>query len=389
MRKSRFLIVAILCGVFAVPFLLFAQDLNEIGAATGLSNDLPAIIGRVIQIFLSLLGVILLVLMIYSGYLWMTAGGDDEKVNKAKRIMTQAIVGFVIIIASFAITTFILNLLGVGTFGRNKPEDNGPGIPPHSNSLGNGGIIDHYPSRDEIGVPRNARIIVTFKGIVSPQEFIVGYDDGGTPSNPSDDTVGGQSTFTKTPLRDQIVQISRIDAADDEVFFTSDQVDVGFSIIDTATIETSTYVFLVPLLDGEEDYTVVLSDNIRGEVNGVNASLVDNGGYEWTFRTSDKLDLTPPKVQSVQPVKIGPLPERGGPYGRNIAIQMTFDEPMDPTAVSGMYTALEGDGQDFNNIIVSDSSTAVAIGGVFALSNGYRTVTYLTFDECGVNSCGQ
>jgi hypothetical protein len=161
---------------------------------------------------------------------------------------------------------------------------------------------------------------------------------------------------------------------------------VGCSIIDTPTIETSTFVFIVPLLDGEIDYTVFLKDSIQGEVNGVRADLVDAGGYEWSFKTSDKLDLTPPKVRSVLPMNESP--DRGGPYGRNIAIQMTFDEPMDPTAVSGVFTSVLGDGSEFNNIVVTGPAPTV-IDGVFALSNGYRTVTYLTFDECGTNSCGQ
>ena len=60
---------------------------------------------------LSILGVIFLGLVVYGGYLWMTAQGDDKQVGKAKDTLTQAIIGLVIIMLSYAITTFVGNAL--------------------------------------------------------------------------------------------------------------------------------------------------------------------------------------------------------------------------------------------------------------------------------------
>jgi len=70
-----------------------------------------SIAGGIIRIFLSLLGVIFILLMLYGGYLWMTARGNQEQVTKAKELMTSAIIGLVIVIAAYAITYFALFMI--------------------------------------------------------------------------------------------------------------------------------------------------------------------------------------------------------------------------------------------------------------------------------------
>ncbi|MDO8592851.1 MAG: hypothetical protein Q7R92_03750 [bacterium] len=80
--------------------------------------DLPNLIKDVVSVFLSLLGIIFLVLIIYAGYNWMTAQGDDEKVTKAKNTLTRAIIGLIIILAAYAITYFVFqSLSGVNSTG--------------------------------------------------------------------------------------------------------------------------------------------------------------------------------------------------------------------------------------------------------------------------------
>lgn len=81
----------------------------ETGAPT--KRSVQGIISLVINTFLSLLGVIFLVIIIYAGFLWMTAGGNDEQVGKAKKWLTNSIIGVAIIIAAYAISYFVLNAL--------------------------------------------------------------------------------------------------------------------------------------------------------------------------------------------------------------------------------------------------------------------------------------
>lgn len=79
----------------------FSQQATETSAAT--------IVGLVINVLLSILGVIFLILTILAGYKWMTAGGNEKAVSEAKDSITRAVIGIVVVISSYAIWTFIKN----------------------------------------------------------------------------------------------------------------------------------------------------------------------------------------------------------------------------------------------------------------------------------------
>ena len=70
--------------------------------------NLTGTIGGIIRTILGLLGVILVVIVVYAGFLWMTAGGDPEQVKKSKAWLTNAIIGLIIILAAYAITDFVI-----------------------------------------------------------------------------------------------------------------------------------------------------------------------------------------------------------------------------------------------------------------------------------------
>ena len=65
-------------------------------------------IGLVINIALSIMGVIFTVLTVYAGYLWMTARGKDEQIEKSQKIITASIIGLIITLGAFSITWFII-----------------------------------------------------------------------------------------------------------------------------------------------------------------------------------------------------------------------------------------------------------------------------------------
>lgn len=382
--KSMKKILFTFLSLFIVGFLFFtepalAQDaaLEGIGEQTGMGTDFITIIGNVIRVFLSILGVILLGLIIYAGYLWMTAGGDPEKVQKAKDVIIRAVIGLLIVMASFAITTFLMRTLSDAIFGDRDATT--PQVPPFSNSLGNGGILDHYPMRNQRNVPRNTRIIVQFRTPISPGVFIDGrgYNDGGTPNDITDDTFDGELIVNEEdgsfnmdlPLDSRVVCIRRSEDNDSDCL-PGDEVSVVF------TPDLRTYVFRVPILGNSmtpTDYTVSLSDSIRDLDR---ASVIDRGGYRWNFQVSTELDLTPPRVQNV-------IPANESEFARNVLVQITFDKAMDPTTVSGFTD------QNFRNITVTNQNNTRLQEGTYEISNGFRTVTFTTNDLCGQNSCGQ
>ena len=74
-------------------------------------SNLLGNISTIISLILSLVGVIFLVLMIYGGINWMTAGGNEAQVKKAKSTIGQAVIGLVIVLSAYAITYFIMQSL--------------------------------------------------------------------------------------------------------------------------------------------------------------------------------------------------------------------------------------------------------------------------------------
>ena len=74
-------------------------------------TQLPLLIGRIIRTILGLLGIIFLVLMVYAGFLWMTARGDSKKVDQAKQLITGAIIGVVIIAGAYTMTDFVIKAI--------------------------------------------------------------------------------------------------------------------------------------------------------------------------------------------------------------------------------------------------------------------------------------
>lgn len=87
-------------------------NLDAVQGNSGLgSNELDETLGMLINVLLGLLGIIFLVLVIYAGFLWMTAGGDEKAVGKAKNIIITAVIGLVILLSAYAISSFVLDQL--------------------------------------------------------------------------------------------------------------------------------------------------------------------------------------------------------------------------------------------------------------------------------------
>ncbi|MEA2064863.1 MAG: hypothetical protein U9O66_01020 [Patescibacteria group bacterium] len=78
-------------------------------------KDIDPIIARIIKIWLSVFGIVFLVLIIYGGFIWMTAGGSEEKIIKAKQIIINSSIGLAIVMMAYAITWFIVYQLSEAT----------------------------------------------------------------------------------------------------------------------------------------------------------------------------------------------------------------------------------------------------------------------------------
>ncbi len=86
--------------------------------------------GKVIDVALGFLGVLLLGLFLWGGFLWMTAAGEKEKVAKAQGVLANAIAGIVIVALSFAITSEVLTRLDQVATAPAMGNNGAPILPP-------------------------------------------------------------------------------------------------------------------------------------------------------------------------------------------------------------------------------------------------------------------
>lgn len=93
------------------------QYLKKTGEEAGIqtSTSAPEIVGRIINIALSLLGLIFLGLALYAGFKWMTAQGDSKEVDAAKDTLKNSVIGLIVIMASYALSNFVISQLFTAT----------------------------------------------------------------------------------------------------------------------------------------------------------------------------------------------------------------------------------------------------------------------------------
>lgn len=73
-------------------------------------DSLDTGIGQIIQIVLSLVGIAFMIFLFYGGILWMTAAGSEKRIEQAKNIMSQSIIGLIIVLMAYAISYFIVSI---------------------------------------------------------------------------------------------------------------------------------------------------------------------------------------------------------------------------------------------------------------------------------------
>jgi hypothetical protein len=116
-KITKLLLISLFALLF--PLLAFAQGnygLDDTAKEAGLYREetLPQITGNVIGTILSLISVIFFVLMLYGGFLWMTARGNETQETKAKDTIIAAVIGIIIVLGSYAITQFVFKSIGTG-----------------------------------------------------------------------------------------------------------------------------------------------------------------------------------------------------------------------------------------------------------------------------------
>jgi hypothetical protein len=120
--KRLALIVTILAGVlfaglFAfAPAPVFADAADEVCKGIGVASsggcdsggDLTNLVRRVINIFSIVVGILAVIMIIISGFKFITAGGDSGSITSAKHTLVYAIVGLVVAALAQFIVQFVI-----------------------------------------------------------------------------------------------------------------------------------------------------------------------------------------------------------------------------------------------------------------------------------------
>lgn len=106
---------SVLNPAFAAPSLLDSQagmaELGQVYGAEKNPTDVRIIIVQIIQIVLGFLAIIFLSLIVFAGFRYMTAAGNEDQTKKAVSQITSAVIGLLIILAAWVITSASLRYL--------------------------------------------------------------------------------------------------------------------------------------------------------------------------------------------------------------------------------------------------------------------------------------
>lgn len=380
-KQRHYILVVLFFVLFTTLFLgtpdLFAQQPPAAGPDLGLqfaegtglaTTDIRVLIARIIRVGFGLLGIIAVVIVMYGGFVWMTANGDQGKVETAKKIIINGVIGLAIILSAFGITEFIIRVAlgqnGQGTGGVSTSTGGQAAQATFGGGAMGRSIRAHYPDRGEIDVPRNTKVMITFA-----------------------ERVNDASIFDTTKQNQVNINFANV-----KIYKSSDAKTGGLppedsKLIKDVTVQKSsdqlTYSFAFSQYLGSPsqnvDYTVYLGAGVT-RLNGQSLFGGPTGAYSWAFQTGTTIDLVPPQVESVTPEDPQGCPQDIAKCTpRNEVIQINFSEPIDPTTVTGIVPG-------FNLI-----TTSPTVNGEFLLSNQYKTVTFIPTGGCGstkVNSCG-
>lgn len=94
---------------------IVGSGLANVAAPSGYKQAdqiLPMIVGTAINVILAILGVMFLALIVYAGFEWLLAAGDEKKVGTALNMLRHSIIGLIITLSAYVITVYVMNAFG-------------------------------------------------------------------------------------------------------------------------------------------------------------------------------------------------------------------------------------------------------------------------------------
>ena len=92
------------------PFSEFLSEAGFTSFAAG-QGDVRIFLAGLVQAALSVVGIIFFLVVLWGGYMWITASGNEEQLKKARIFIINGIIGLVIAIAAMIITRTVVGFI--------------------------------------------------------------------------------------------------------------------------------------------------------------------------------------------------------------------------------------------------------------------------------------
>ncbi|MBI4090261.1 MAG: hypothetical protein HY421_02550, partial [Candidatus Kerfeldbacteria bacterium] len=324
-RSKRAVFVGLLLGLTALGGAALVQaatplSLEDIGGSIGLGTaDLKSIVFNIIRWLLGVLALVAVSFIGYGGFIWLTAAGNPDRIQKAKRIILNAIIGLVIVILAFAIVSFVARTF-FGVTGSGGPPPPPPTCPPicpppdvgleiRSITTDCGNPPDY---RHDVYLCSGINIVfnhllngATVKSAVEASPPAVKLkierciDEDADPCDSVEDpplgAIANQVFTDATPSKTAAEWVARLDPA-------SPGKNISFLHIPQNFNADDWYKVTIPKTIGD-----VKGNSLSGcrenlaDLDGIDDCLDKGTHYEWRFQTGNSVDTTPPKATSAYP----------------------------------------------------------------------------------------
>ena len=98
-----------------LPLVALAQSGQLPGPIVGSPERISGFITWVMNFITGIILTVAIIMLLFSAFLYMTAGGSDERVARAKNYLIYSIVGIVVAVLAFSVAPFIIALVGRGS----------------------------------------------------------------------------------------------------------------------------------------------------------------------------------------------------------------------------------------------------------------------------------
>ncbi len=96
---------------FLLSTSLASAQVVEIPNPLGSTSDIPTLIDKIATWLLGIGSTIAVIVILWAAFLFMTAGGNKERVTKARQTLWYAIIGLTVLLLAKGVTSIVENFL--------------------------------------------------------------------------------------------------------------------------------------------------------------------------------------------------------------------------------------------------------------------------------------